>query len=722
MKGTLAFLLVLAMILSVSPHTFAAGTPAVTLTADKTELGVGETITLTIAIDQAIENLQDFGFNLQFDPNVFEKTSHTIGGAYAGTQVGNVGVKDGNSFYPVSGLDTSGDPFTLNAGTIATVTFTAKSDITVNTTAAFKLTLVSATDYDTMANNAVTMPEAVSVSVGVEQGGDDVTDPYTASISTDKTSYVVGDTVTATITVGGTVGSFASAQAKLTYASDYLSFVPAAQSADIASVTEKDGTITIIDNGETQDGSKFTLTFTAQADVDATRITLEEAAFDVAANAPIENLQEATLTTTEATIAISPADLTVDLDDLFTGNTSVVYDGTYTFTAVDPNYEYDIVVNEGAYTAVYDEETGKWTISNVQDNLTITATATAKKFDVTITDLDAIDTTNGTPATGEDAATYKVDYVFTLKANTESQPGIAGYKYSVTSITIGGQEVSNSWSNSGLVYTIDGDYITGDIVITTDVEEIPAGDFSVEIEEGVGDELTVDKNSVEPGGTVTLTWTPVTGYDYTIEINGVEVPEDKWTPVQDDEGNPTGEYTYTIDDVNEAIIVTAEKELALSASNVSVAPYLTLNGKTIYLVQVSTKLDGGNVYTYGSQNMYWSEKYNAGNGANAFLVIMDNQDAEGNDQILTVETAIPQINITQGSATTINYGGDVNMAAGNIVDANDAQLVYNMYQTKSYDAFTDSVTMEKFLRADVNGNATVETEDVTAIISIILAQ
>lgn len=53
------------------------------------------------------------------------------------------------------------------------------------------------------------------------------------------------------------------------------------------------------------------------------------------------------------------------------------------------------------------------------------------------------------------------------------------------------------------------------------------------------------------------------------------------------------------------------------------------------------------------------------------------------------------------------------------VDANDAQLTYNMYNAM-YSAFSDEVTIEKFLRADVTGDRTVNVQDARMIIDEIL--
>ena len=50
-----------------------------------------------------------------------------------------------------------------------------------------------------------------------------------------------------------------------------------------------------------------------------------------------------------------------------------------------------------------------------------------------------------------------------------------------------------------------------------------------------------------------------------------------------------------------------------------------------------------------------------------------------------------------------------------VIDVNDAQLTYDMYNTK-YSSF-DVVSMLKFLNADVNGAKTVNAKDATAIVN-----
>jgi HKD family nuclease len=58
---------------------------------------------------------------------------------------------------------------------------------------------------------------------------------------------------------------------------------------------------------------------------------------------------------------------------------------------------------------------------------------------------------------------------------------------------------------------------------------------------------------------------------------------------------------------------------------------------------------------------------------------------------------------------------DVNMTG--LVDINDAQLVYDMYNGK-YDNFT-TINMHRFLNADVNADKKITVTDAAAVVSVI---
>ena len=80
----------------------------------------------------------------------------------------------------------------------------------------------------------------------------------------------------------------------------------------------------------------------------------------------------------------------------------------------------------------------------------------------------------------------------------------------------------------------------------------------------------------------------------------------------------------------------------------------------------------------------------------------------------TQEEAAAKVAISAAdNVVTITRGFDVNRTGK--VDVNDAQLVYDMYNG-TYSDFTQ-VSVEKFLRADVNGTKTVDHTDAVAIVN-----
>ena len=119
------------------------------------------------------------------------------------------------------------------------------------------------------------------------------------------------------------------------------------------------------------------------------------------------------------------------------------------------------------------------------------------------------------------------------------------------------------------------------------------------------------------------------------------------------------------------------------------------------------KLADGKVLAYGNNAMFQNaDRYD---GAYAYLVISDKSLAE----VKAEAEADGKITEVEGSAETFNVNGDVN--GTELVDINDAQLVYNIYNTK-YDSF-DTTTMKMFLAADMNDSRTVTVEDAAAVVA-----
>ena len=152
------------------------------------------------------------------------------------------------------------------------------------------------------------------------------------------------------------------------------------------------------------------------------------------------------------------------------------------------------------------------------------------------------------------------------------------------------------------------------------------------------------------------------------------------------------------------LVVNVEK-VSQNAEEVSVSRYLELNDKTMMLITVKGTPEGGKAFTYDGNTMYKVNAY--GTDQYAWLVIVDK------GQTLTQEEAAAKVAISAAdNVVTITLGFDVNMTGK--VDVNDAQLVYDMYNG-TYSDFTQ-VSVEKFLRADVNATKAVDHTDAVAIV------
>ena len=123
MKKALSFLLVLCLMFSLSVSAFAAtATPAV----DKVEVKAGEDVTVTLSLDKPIENLWAIGYNLYVDSDLFEFKSFAAGEANKNMQITNLKTNDKGTYYGISLVDTTSEGQNIEAGTFATIVFTAK--------------------------------------------------------------------------------------------------------------------------------------------------------------------------------------------------------------------------------------------------------------------------------------------------------------------------------------------------------------------------------------------------------------------------------------------------------------------------------------------------------------------------------------------------------------------------------------------------------------------
>ena len=281
-------------------------------------------------------------------------------------------------------------------------------------------------------------------------------------------------------------------------------------------------------------------------------------------------------------------------------------------------------------------------------------------------------------------ATYKTDYTFTLTKED-------GYTYTVT-VTVNGETVAARATAEG-VYTIPGTVIKGNLIIT--VEKTPSGSSTTTIT------ITGNTDDVQGG----LTLTAKNGEDTTFTINKKDGYT--YTVKAGDTGLTVGTNgTVTIPGslLTGAPLTVIVTKTAVNPYGVEVYEYVKLNGQSIWLVVAKSE----SVLAYGADTMFTSEKY----GGYCWLVI----SAENADKVKT--EAIAAVKAGSGTAAEVVYTGDVN-GTGNI-DVNDAQLVYNIYNTE-YASF-DALSRAKFLAADVNGDYTVTVLDAAAVVNTVLGR
>ncbi len=725
-RKTLAVLIALMLVMSISLPVFAAGvqTVGVTATLDKTSVKAGESITLSLSFDQAVEDVSSFTFYVGYDESLF--TYDTAASAMPADYYANCNQNPYTISYQEQKYATNIAKFGFMhsstaaaafdgtddyaAGVFYNMVFVAKSDITEVSAANFNLnasgTAMLTYTYENGTLGSITNKANLTVN-GVEAGAGGDANTVTVSVEPASTPTPAGDyTVTVaaaaerynrgeTAYINADVNKgFAASELIFTYDPTVLTFSEASSTLHAATVkTETEGKIVVerygTDVSVSDSAAEYVLAFVIKEDTTAasSTVTLTSAGFSEAAASSSQDLTPATITTADAVVNINPI-YNVTLPEGFTGAATVTAGNNYTFSANDTNYDYTFNATMGGNAvSVTDNGDGTYTVQNVTGDLAITeASRTGKTRSV------IVDAAEGVNVAAANTATYGTNYTLTIT----KEPG---YNYPVT-VTIGENAYTGFTTEDAdgtITVTIPGQALTGAV-------NIVIGKVSTEVEvsisgSGAGDvtELTKAYLNTEYKFQVKKT----DGYDYTVAVtvNGTPLAESDLTV----ESGETGDiYTIPADKVTGPIGITVTKTGQLS---VDVYPYLTLDGKQMFLVTAAGTLEQGQVFSYDGTAMFHSPQYDA----YCFLVI-----TEGT---LSKEEAAAKVATASATATEVDYGMDVNMSG--LVDANDAQLVYNMYNAV-YSDFTE-VSMEKFLRADVNGSKSVNVEDSDAIINFIIA-
>ena len=198
-----------------------------------------------------------------------------------------------------------------------------------------------------------------------------------------------------------------------------------------------------------------------------------------------------------------------------------------------------------------------------------------------------------------------------------------------------------------------------------------------------------------------------------------------------------GDGTYTIIDMPYADVTISISKMAkaIDPDAVEVSTYVELDNKTVFkvVVQGSHKLLNRDQttysytwFTYDGQKMYCNPRYTkfAGNGSSSVYLVMVDKG-----KTLTKEDAMAKLGIVTSTEQEnldqlLKVGSDVNEdgiggVGINRRDVNDVQLIYDLYNGL-YDSF-ETVSMRKFLKADVNCDGVLDSRDAVKLAGELLA-
>lgn len=542
---------------------------------------------------------------------------------------------------------------------------------------------------------------------------------YSVSMGADQ-QVAAGQKVRIPVTVAsGEKGITGFNAYDMTFTYDPAALTLNTKAGDAANLTVEDnnGTVRVRRYGATQAlGEALALDFTAKATATST-VKLTNAKFDLDANSINFDAPEATIS--DADTVVNANNFTVTLPDAFTSDETrlVPKGGSFTFEPVDSHYTYTFTVKMGdtvteGLTFGADDT---YTIENISGNVEVTYTGkTPKQYDVEYVFGDKDPLLEKDVTKGPDKATYLQDYSVIVTPRAGLSYWIhyeIRYPNGTRSDQVSLTPVANA--DGTITYTIPGSKIDGTVYFIISTNKV-TGYAVLVTGNGAEDQAPGNGTSVPRDMPYYLqlnerencTYTVTAYYQPIDSITAVNMP----TTVRS-----LGNGKYVVDPIpytelrqrapSWRLVVNVEK-VSQNAEEVSVSRYLELNDKTMMLITVKGTPEGGSAFTYDGNTMYKVEGY--GTDRYAWLVIVDK------GQTLTQEEAAAKVAISAAdNVVTITRGFDVNMTGK--VDVNDAQLVYDMYNG-TYSDFT-KVSVEKFLRADVNATKVVDHTDAVAIVN-----
>ena len=726
-KRILSLILTCVMLLSITPVVYAASQidDVFSVTFDNTAPNPGETITAVMSLDRSTADVYRLWSSIYYNKDVlscekvefygteiaYEITEDTAG-EYAGeVRFDENGRSDDSVAQKIQALP---------QGPFAKITFKVSSTCDIGQAINYRVKggVYAKTGRlpTTKWENDFTMAVGTGSNPRTETG-------YTVSMGADQ-QVAAGQQVRIPVTVASSEKNITGFNAyDMTFTYDPTALTLNTKAGDAANVTVEDnnGTVRVRRYGDAVSlGEALALDFTAKATATST-VKLTNAKFDLDANSINFDAPDAAIS--DADTVVNANNFTVTLPDEFTSDAEtrlVPGGGSFTFKPVDSHYTYTFTVKmgdnitEGLTFGANDT----YTIENISGNVEVTCTGKApKQYDVEYVFGGKDPLLEKDVTKGPEKATYLQDYSVIVTPRAGLSYWIhyeIRYPNGTRSDQVSLTPVANA--DGTITYTIPGSKIDGTVyfIISTRTNDEYPGYAVLVTGNGAEDQAPGNETSVPRDMPYYLqlnerencTYTVTAYYQPLGSITAVNMPakvrslgNGKYV-VDPIPYNKLSQYAYSW-----RLVVNVEK-VSQNAEEVSVSRYLELNDKTMMLITVKGTPEGGKAFTYDGNTMYKVNAY--GTDQYAWLVIVDK------GQTLTQEEAAAKVAISAAdNVVTITLGFDVNMTGK--VDVNDAQLVYDMYNG-TYSDFT-KVSVEKFLRADVNATKVVDHTDAVAIVN-----
>lgn len=720
-KKILACVLAFVMLISAVPAVYAAGADAgMSIFFDNTTPNPGDTITALVTVDSDFSAAMGYESHFYFDKELLTVEKIEI----LGTSVSNLTTVDrANTIGEIRFAEfnddydeTIADNYVRNLkGDFARITLKV-SEYAGGKTATSRTYGMA---WDDMDENIVEWKSNYSLSIQGSATAKPTATGYTVSMGADQ-QLVSGQKVRIPVTVASSEKNITGFNAyDMTFTYDPTALTLNTKTGDAANLTveDNDGTVRVRRYGATQAlGEALALEFTAKATATST-VKLTNAKFDLDANSINFDAPDATIS--DADTVVNANNFTVTLPDAFTSDETrlVPNGGSFTFKPVDSHYTYTFTVKMGdtVTEGLTFGANDTYTIGNISGNVEVTCTGkTPKQYDVEYVFGDKDPLLEKDVTKGPDKATYLQDYSVTVTPRAGLSYWIhyeIRYPNGTRSDQVSLTPVANA--DGTITYTIPGSKIDGTVYFLISTNKVTGYPVLV-TGNGAEDQAPGNGTSVPRDMPYYLQLNERENCTY--KVTAYYQPIDSITAVNmPAKVRSLGNGKYVVDPTPDTtlsgyarswrLVVNVEK-VSQKAEEVSVSPYLELNDKTMMLITVKGTPEGGKAFTYDGNTMYKVNAY--GTDQYAWLVIVDK------GQTLTQEEAAAKVAISAAdNVVTITPSFDVNMTGK--VDVNDAQLVYDMYNG-TYSDFTQ-VSVEKFLRADVNATKAVDHADAVAIVN-----